>query len=94
MAGTSVTLGQSANWHALFEWFPPLARVLNWLPAPMQKGVFLGFFYKELYSGQWKLMFRGMSWKWFQVMSLLTGYEMSPPIVRDGELQGRWEIVV
>ena len=43
MAGASATLRQSANWRALFEGFPPLARVLNWLPAPMQKGVFLGF---------------------------------------------------
>ena len=44
MSCASVTLGQSANWRALFEGFPPLVRVLNWLPAPMQKGVFLGVF--------------------------------------------------
>ena len=43
MAGASANLRQSANWRALFEGFPPLVRVLNWLPAPMQKGVFLGF---------------------------------------------------
>ena len=35
MAGVSVTLGQSAILRALFEGFPPLARVLNWLLAPM-----------------------------------------------------------
>ena len=44
MAGASATLRQSANWHALFEGFPPLARVLNWLLALMKKVVFLGFF--------------------------------------------------
>ena len=85
MAGASATLRQSANWCALFEGFPPLARVMNWIPAPMQKGVFLGFFHKELSSGQWNYMFRGMLWKCFQVMSLLTGHGMNPPIVRDGD---------
>ena len=51
MAGTSVTLGQSANWRTLFEGFPPLARVMNWLPALMQKGVFLGFFTRSCLQG-------------------------------------------
>ena len=51
MAGASVTLGQSAIWRALFEGFPPLAQVLNWLPAPMQKGVFLGFFTRSCLQG-------------------------------------------
>ena len=51
MVGASTTLGQSANWRALFEGFNPLARVLNWLPAPMQKGVFLGFFNRRCLQG-------------------------------------------
>ena len=51
MVGVSATLRQSANWHALFEGFPPLARVLNWLPAPMQKEVFLWFFAKRCLQG-------------------------------------------
>ena len=51
MANASATLGQSANWRALFEGFPPLARVMNWRPAPMQKGVFLGFFTRICLQG-------------------------------------------
>ena len=51
MAGASATLGQSANCRTLFEGFPPLARVLNWLPAPMQKDVFLGFFTRRCLQG-------------------------------------------
>ena len=51
MAGASANLGQSANWHALFEGFPPLAWVLNWMPEPMQKGVFLGFFTRIFLQG-------------------------------------------
>ena len=51
MAGVGATLRQSANWRALFEGFPPLARVLNRLPAPMQKGVFLGFFTSSCLQG-------------------------------------------
>ena len=42
MAGSSVTLRQSANWRTLFEGFPPLAREASSVPAPMgeiiQKG--------------------------------------------------------
>ena len=51
MVGASATLRQSANWRALFEGFPPLAQVLNFLPAPMQKGVFLGFFTRSCLQG-------------------------------------------
>ena len=51
MAGASATLKQSANWHALFEGFPPLAQVMNWLPAPMQNGVFLWFFTRICLQG-------------------------------------------
>ena len=46
-----MTLRQSTSCRALFERFPPLARVLNWLPAPMQKGVFLGFFTRSCLQG-------------------------------------------
>ena len=59
MAGASATLRQSTNWHALFEGFLPLARVLNWLLAPMQKGVFLGFFTRSCPQGN-EYMFKGM----------------------------------
>ena len=41
-SGAGTTLGQSANWRGLSVNFPPLARVHNGLPAPMQKQVFLG----------------------------------------------------
>ena len=51
MASASATLRQSTNWRSLFELFPPLAQVLNWLPAPMQKGVFLGFFTRSCLQG-------------------------------------------
>ena len=51
MAGASANLGQSANWRALFEGFPPLARVMNRLPTPMQKWVFLGFFTRSCLQG-------------------------------------------
>ena len=51
MVGASATLGQSTNWHALFEGFPPLARVMNWLTVPMKKGVFLGFFTRSCLQG-------------------------------------------
>ena len=51
MAGASATLGQSANWRALFGGFAPLARGLNWVPAPMQKELFLGFFTRSCLQG-------------------------------------------
>ena len=44
MVGAGETLRQSTNWCTLFGGFPPLARGLNWVPAPMQKELFLGFF--------------------------------------------------
>ena len=59
MASASATLGQSANWPALFEGFPPFARVLNWLPALMQKGVFLGFFSRSCLQGNERTCSKG-----------------------------------
>ena len=40
LAGATTALGQSASWRGLFVGFSPLARVMNSLPAPMQKGMF------------------------------------------------------
>ena len=84
----SVTLGQSANWHALFEGFSPLALVLNWLPAPMQKEVFLGFFTRRVF----RVMKAHVQRDVMKVFSSLISDHRSrnePSNVRDGELQGQ-----
>ena len=51
MDGVGATLRQSTNWRALFGGFSPLAQGLNCVPAPMQKGVFLGFFSRRCLQG-------------------------------------------
>ena len=44
LVGVGMTLRQSANWHAFFVGFPPLARSLHMETALMEKkGFFKGF---------------------------------------------------
>ena len=80
MVGVGAALWQSTNWRTLFGGFAPLAWGLNCVPTPMQKKAIFRVFHKELSSGEWNSMSRGMPWKCFQVMSLLTGHGMSPPM--------------
>ena len=49
--GASETHGKSANWHALYGGFPPLARGLNWIVAPRKKYMFLGVFKGKFLQG-------------------------------------------
>ena len=84
MAGTSVNLGQSANWRDLFEGFSPLARVLNWLPVPMQKGVFLGFSVGDVFRGM-KVHVQGNAMKVFSGYITAHRSQNKPSNVRDGE---------
>ena len=49
LAGATTTLGQSASWRGLFVGFSSLARVMNWPPAPMQKGMFLWLFQGDVF---------------------------------------------
>jgi len=60
LVGAGTTLGQSANWRALFVGFPPLARAVHWETAPMEKGGFLGVFLQEMSSGHIKSILRGI----------------------------------
>ena len=69
--------------------FPLGARAELWNRANGKRAIFR-VFCREMSSGQWKLIFRGMQWKYFQVLSLLTGHRMIPPMCgmgngRDGE---------
>ena len=90
MVGAGAALWHSANWHALFGGFAPFgARAELWNHTNGKRAIFR-VFCKEMSSGQWKLIFRGMQWKYFQVLSLLMGHRMSPPMCgmgngRDGD---------
>ena len=53
MVGAGAALWQSANWRTLFGGFSPLARGLNYITAPMEKELFLGFFARRCLQGNW-----------------------------------------
>ena len=59
------------------------ARAELWNRANGKRAIFR-VFCREMFLGQLKLIFRGMQWKYFQVLSLLTGHGMSPPVCRMG----------
>ena len=66
-------------------WISPIGARAELAGRAKAKRSIFRVFHRKLSSEEWLSLSRGMPWKWFQVMSLLIGHGISPPMCGTGD---------